>query len=276
MAWLFRTRQQAADGTIAGQIEALRIAILRFAIVLIAAAVIVFLNAGWVYETLILGPRDPGFITNRMFCELGAVIKIPALCINQIRWSDVNLDLAGQFRFHLSLSINGALILVIPYLLLEIWWFIKPALYEREKKKSRGFVLVTSLLFYLGALFGYFIIMPFSVNFLAGYTVHPGIVNQFQLNSYIRTLISAVLSTGIVFEMPLLIFFLSRMGIITSSFLRKFRRHVVVALFIIAAIITPPDVISQMIVVIPLYLLFELGVKIASRNERNAEKEAII
>lgn len=276
MAWLFRPRQHAADGTLAGQLEALRFAILRFALVLVAAAIIVFLNAGWVYETLILGPRNPQFITNRLFCELGAVFEVPALCINQIRWSDVNLDLAGQFRFHLSLSINGAFILVIPYLLLEIWWFIKPALFVRERRKSRGFVLITSLLFYLGALFGYFIIMPLSVNFLASYSVHPGIINQFQLSSYIRTLLSAVLSTGVVFEMPLLIFFLSRMGIITSSFLRRFRRHVVVALFIIAAIITPPDVISQMIVVIPLYLLFELGVKIASRNERIAEKEAII
>jgi sec-independent protein translocase protein TatC len=256
-------------------LEVLRHAIIRIALALVVVAVVIFLNGGWVYENIILGPRNPGFLTNRLFCELGSRLEIPVLCINSVEWSDVNLDLAGQFTFHLALSINGAFIVIVPYVLLELWWFVKPGLYARERRNSRGFVLVTSLLFYFGALFGYYIIMPLSVNFLANYTVHKSIINQFQLLSYIRILITTVLSTGLVFEMPLLIWFLSRMGIITTSFLRKFRKHVVVIISIVAAIITPPDVLSQLIVAIPLYLLFELGVRVAYRNEKRADAERV-
>lgn len=265
MQWPFKNNPTAEQSFI-DHLEALRFAFLRFAVVLVAASVIVFLNGGYLYEMVILGPRNPGFLTNRLFCELGTLLEIPALCINNVQWNDVNLDLAGQFRFHLSLSLNGALILTVPYLLLEVWWFVKPALSKANQKNARGFVLVTSLLFYLGALFGYYIIMPLAVNFLATYSVHASIVNQFQLYSYVRILLSTVISTGIVFEMPLLIYFLSRMGIITPAFLKKYRKHVIVILLIVAAIITPPDVLSQLIVAGPLYLLFELGVKVAGRK----------
>lgn len=246
---------------------------MRIALVLIAAAVLVFMHGSFLYEVIILGPRNPDFLTNRLFCELGTWLEIPILCINRLQWSDVNLDLAGQFRFHLALSINGAVMLIIPYLLLEVWWFVKPALYPRERKKARGFVLITSVLFYLGALFGYFIIMPLAVNFLANYSVHDSIVNQFQLYSYVRILLSTVLSAGIVFEMPVLIYFLSRMGIITTAFLKKYRKHVFVILLVLSAIITPPDVLSQFIVAIPLFLLFELGVRVARRNEKDSSKQ---
>ncbi|MFO7723039.1 MAG: twin-arginine translocase subunit TatC [Bacteroidales bacterium] len=257
-------------------LEALRYALMRTAVVLMVAAVIVFLYGQTVYEVVILGPRNPGFLTNRLFCALGTLLEVPALCINQLQWSDVNLDLAGQFRFHLSLSINGALMLVVPYIVLELWWFVKPALYPREKKRARGFVMITTILFWTGALFGYFIVMPLAVNFLANYTVHPDIVNQFQLYSYVRILLSTVLSTGLIFEMPVLIWFLARMGLITPAMLKQYRKHVVVVLLILSAIITPPDVLSQFLVAGPLYLLFELGVRVAGRNvERDGNEPSV-
>jgi sec-independent protein translocase protein TatC len=263
-----------ADTSFVDHLEALRFALMRIAVILLVAAVMVFFNGQVVYEAVILGPRNPGFLTNRLFCELGAFLEIPVLCINQLQWSDVNLDLAGQFRFHISLAINGALMLVIPYIVLELWWFVKPALYAREKRRARGFVVITSLLFWTGALFGYFIVMPLAVNFLANYTVHPGIVNQFQLYSYVRILVSTVLSTGIIFEMPVLIWFLARMGLVTPALLKQYRKHVVVILLILSAIITPPDVLSQFLVAGPLYLLFELGVKVAGRKSQPSEIEA--
>jgi sec-independent protein translocase protein TatC len=271
--WIpFRNSSPGSGASITDHLEALRYALLRIVVVLIVAAVGVFLYGQVIYETVILGPRNPGFLTNRLFCDLGAWLSIPALCINQLQWSDVNLDLAGQFRFHLSLAINGALILTIPYIVLELWWFVKPALYPREKKRARGFVIITTLLFWTGALFGYFVVMPLAVNFLANYTVHPGIVNQFQLYSYVRILVSTVLSTGIIFEMPVLIWFLARMGLVTPAFLKQYRRHVVVILLILSAIITPPDVLSQFLVAGPLYLLFELGVKVAATKSGNESK----
>jgi sec-independent protein translocase protein TatC len=271
--WIpFRNSSPGSGASITDHLEALRYALLRIVVVLIVAAVGVFLYGQVIYETVILGPRNPGFLTNRLFCDLGAWLSIPALCINQLQWSDVNLDLAGQFRFHLSLAINGALILTIPYIVLELWWFVKPALYPREKKRARGFVIITTLLFWTGALFGYFVVMPLAVNFLANYTVHPGIVKQFQLYSYVRILVSTVLSTGIIFEMPVLIWFLARMGLVTPAFLKQYRRHVVVILLILSAIITPPDVLSQFLVAGPLYLLFELGVKVAATKSGNESK----
>lgn len=260
---LFAIRQKSSEGSFFDHLEALRASLVRIALVLAAAAILVFLNGAWMYESIILGPRNPGFLTNRLFCELGSILEIKALCINNLQWQDTNLDLAGQFKYHLSLSIQGGVILIVPYIILELWWFVKPALYPRERKKARGFVLITSFLFYLGALFGYFIIMPLAVNFLAGYTLHQGIINQFQLSSYVKILSSTILSTGLIFEMPVMIWFLARMGIITGEFLKRYRKHVVVVLLLLSAIITPPDILSQFLVAIPLYILFELGIKVA-------------
>jgi sec-independent protein translocase protein TatC len=271
---LFNT-SSGKELTFIDHLEALRFSLMRVAVVFIVGTAVVFLNGGVLYEVVVLGPRNPDFLTNRLFCQLGSLMEIPALCINQLQWSDVNLDLAGQFRFHLSLAVNGGFLLIIPYLLLETWWFVRPALFPRERKRARGFVLITSFLFYLGALFGYYVIMPLAVNFLASYTVHPSIVNQFQLTSYVRILVTTVLSTGLVFEMPVLIWFLARMGIITPAFLKKYRKHVIIILLIVAAIVTPPDVLSQFLVVIPLYLLFELGVKVAGRTSKNVHNEDI-
>ncbi len=239
---------------------------MRIALVLLAVAVVVFLNGHLLYEYIILGPRNPGFLTNRLFCELGDWLEVPVLCLNTITWNDVNLDLAGQFRFHLALSLQGALILIIPYILAEVWWFVKPALYDHEKVKARGFVLITSLLFYTGALFGYFVVMPLAVNFLASYQLHQSIDNMFQLQSYIRILATTVLSAGVVFEMPVLIYFLTRTGLITTAYIKKYRKHVFVLLLILSAIITPPDVLSQFVVVIPLYLLFEAGLRVGAKE----------
>jgi len=273
---IFTHRSSGEEQSFFDHLDTLRYALMRIALVLLVAAIVVFLNGNWLYEVVLLGPRDPGFLTNRLFCNLGEWMEVPALCINTITWNDVNLELAGQFRFHISLSLQGGLMLIIPYILAEIWWFVRPALYLHERKKARGFVLITSILFYLGAFFGYFIVTPLAVNFLAGYQLHQSIDNMFQLHSYVRILATTVMSSGVVFEMPVLIWFLTRTGVITPQFLARYRKHVFVVLLILSAVITPPDVLSQFIVVIPLYLLFELGVKVAAGKPQDIEKQTDI
>jgi sec-independent protein translocase protein TatC len=173
--------------------------------------------------------------------------------------------MAGQFSTHIMVSIVAGFIVAFPYVFWEIWRFIKPALHSNEKKHARGAVFFSSLLFLTGVLFGYFVIVPLSVHFLGNYSVSEQVLNQINLGSYISTVTSVVLAAGIIFELPVIIFFLSKAGLVTPSFLRKYRKHAIVLILILAAIITPPDVFSQILVSLPLILLYEIGILISKR-----------
>ena len=180
--------------------------------------------------------------------------------------------MAGQFSAHIWTSIWAGVILAFPYVLYEVWKFISPALYENERKLARGFILTASLLFFIGVLFGYYLITPLSVNFLGSYSVSPEVRNQIDLNSYISVVRSSVISCGIIFELPIVVYFLTKLGVITPAFMRKYRRHAVIVVLIIAAIITPPDVVSQIIVSIPIMLLYEISIFISAyvlKKEQN-------
>jgi sec-independent protein translocase protein TatC len=182
--------------------------------------------------------------------------------------------MAGQFNMHIFISIVTGLILTVPYFLWELWRFIKPALSENERKHSGGFVIITSFLFLIGVVFSYFLIVPLTINFLGTYYVSENVENYFTLSSYINTITSLTFATGIVFELPVMVYFLTRIGILTPKFLKKYRRHAIVIILIIAAIITPPDVFSQTMVAIPLYLLFEISIyicKIVYRKKHAAD-----
>ena len=176
--------------------------------------------------------------------------------------------MSGQFTTHVWVSFIGGLIVSFPYVFWELWRFIKPGLYEKEQNYTRGIVLYASVLFLLGVLFGYYLIAPLSVNFLGGYQVSTAVYNTIDLNSYISTVTTLTLATGATFEMPILVYFLTKIGLIGPTFLRTYRRHAIVVLLIIAAIITPPDVISQVIVTLPLLLLYEISILIAARVEK--------
>lgn len=249
-------------------LEALRWHLIRSALAVMVLTVAAFVFKDFLFDQVIFAPADPSFWTNRNMCLLADKLDIPALCINQTPLKLQNISMSGQFTIHMWVAFLTGVIVAFPYIFWEIWQFIKPALYEVETRKSRGAIVVVSLLFILGVLFGYYIIAPMSISFLVGYQVSARVENIVTLESYISTISGIVFSSGVLFELPIFILFLARVGLVTSSFLKKYRKHAIVLIFIIAAIITPPDVVSQIMVSLPLMLLYEASIVVAKRQER--------
>jgi sec-independent protein translocase protein TatC len=252
--------------------------VLRWLLIRSIIAVLVFTSLGlifkdFIFDNIILAPKRADFITNRLLCWLGQKVNIDYFCVNDLNLKIINTELTGQFTTHLNISIVGGLILAIPYILWEIWRFVKPALKEKERKHSKSFVFVTSGLFFSGVLFAYFVVVPLMVNFLGKYKVSETVDNYVNLSSYISTVTNLTFAVGCVFEFPVLVYFLTKIGILNPAFLRKYRRHTIVLILIVAAIITPPDVFSQILVSIPLYALFEMSIYISQRIYNKKQKQ---
>jgi sec-independent protein translocase protein TatC len=254
-------------------LEVLRKYLFRSIIGVLVFAVIAFFFKDVIFDIIIFGPRNSDFITNRLLCELANNININSLCINQNTFNIINIDLAGQFKAHILISFIIGLMLGFPYVTSQLWAFVKPALRTTEIKKSRGIIFVVSLLFTIGVLFGYFIIVPLTINFLSNYSVSAEITNQISFSSYISTITTISLSTGLVFELPVLVYFLSKIGLLTPKSMKKRRKHAIVIAFILSGIITPPDVFSQFLVALPLIGLYELSIGI---SRRVAKKRVVI
>lgn len=252
-------------------LEELRWHLMRAAIAVVVLMVVLFINKDFVFDKLIFGPQRSDFITYRFFCYVGNALHIPELCFGQIPMKLISTTMSGQFTLHIWVSFVGGFILAFPYIFWEIWRFIKPGLYENEQKYATGIVFYVSLLFAFGVSFGYFIIAPMSVSFLGSYSVSDSVSNAVDINSYISTVTTLTLSTGAAFEMPVIIYFFTKIGLVGSSFLRSYRRHAIVIILIVSAIITPPDVISQVIVSLPLMGLYEISILIAKRVEKRSE-----
>ena len=220
--------------------------------------IIIALNIQYVYDHIIFAPKSPNFITYKLFCKIS-----DALCIKEIPIHIINRQMSGQFSAHIWTSIIFGIIIAFPYIVYELWKFIKPALYENEKKQGFYFIVVSSLLFLTGVLFGYYVITPLSVNFLGNYFVTSEIVNNIDLGSYNSLVRTTVLANGIVFELPIIIFFLAKMGIVTDKFLKTNRKYALIVILLLSALITPPDIVSQVIVAIPLMILYEVSIYIA-------------
>jgi sec-independent protein translocase protein TatC len=188
----------------------------------------------------------------------------------------ISIKMAGQFSMHIMVSLVAGIVVAFPYIFYQFWRFIVPALYPKEKSVARGAVLVSSLLFMLGVGFGYFIISPLTIHFFSSYSVSDAVTNQINLVSFVSTISSMLLSSGVVFELPVLIYFLSKIGLVTPSFLKKYRKHALVIILLLAAIITPPDIFSQLLVSLPLYLLYEAGIIISRRIERKRKNQEAI
>ncbi len=203
----------------------------------------------------------------------GHQLNIEALCINTNPVNLINIKMAGQITTHIVVALVAGLIMAFPVIIYEFWRFFKPALHSNEAKHARGAVLASSLLFFTGVLFGYFLLAPLSIHFLSSYEISDDVVNQINIRSYIGTITSICLATGIIFELPIIAFFLTKIGIITPAFMRKYRKHAIVVIFIVAAIITPPDVFSQILVCIPLLLLYEVSIGISARVMKRKDKE---
>lgn len=253
-------------------LDALRGHLFRSAIAIVVLAIVAFINREFIFDQLILAPKDPEFITNRLLCHLGVLTNIPSLCLGNFDLKIININLSGQFTTHMYISFFAGLIVAAPYVIWEIWRFIKPALYDKERKNSRGAVFSMSLLFILGVLFSYFLIVPLTLSFFGTYQVSESVSNQISLASYISTVVSVTFSLGVVFELPVFVFFLTKVGIITPEFLKRNRKYTLVILLTIAAIITPPDIISQILVTIPLYGLYELSILVSTRISKRLDQ----
>lgn len=254
-------------------LEELRWHIVRGLIAIIVLAVVAFLNRHIIFDNIILAPKDSEFITNKLLCRLADIISVKGLCIDNLNLNIINIKMSGQFLVHMYVSIVAGIIVAFPYIIWEVWTFIRPALYSNERKYTTGAVVVCSLLFIAGILFAYFLIVPLTINFLGTYQVSEFVQNKVSLNSYISTVVSVTFGVGLVFELPVFVYFLTKVGILTPQFMKKNRKYMIVILLIISAIITPPDVFSQIMVVIPLLGLYELSILISKRVYRKRRIE---
>ncbi len=255
-------------------LEELRGHLIRSALAVFVFAVLAFISKDFLFNRVILAPKEPYFITNRAFCWLSEQLSMPALCINRHPVDLINIELAGQFTTHIVVSVIAGIIIAVPYIVWEIWRFISPGLNERERANSRGAVVVISGLFLTGILFAYFLIVPLSVNFLGSYQVSELVENQIALRSFITTVTTITFAAGILFELPVFVFFLSKAGILTPETMRKQRKIAFVLIIALAALITPPDIFSQVMVGIPLFILYEISIRISQRTIDKAQAEA--
>lgn len=249
-------------------LEALRWHIIRALASIVIVAIGVFLAKTIVFDKIILGPTDPDFPTYRFFCRFGE-----ALCFHPEGLEIITRDISEQFLSHIKVSIWLGLVVAFPYVFWEFWRFIKPGLYAKERRAAKGVVAICSFLFLTGVAFGYFIISPFAITFLSSYSVSDKIANTTTLSTLVNSMTMFTIPTGLVFELPVVIYFLAKVGLVTAAFLRNYRRHAVVVILIASAIITPPDVITQFLVGIPLYGLFEVGIIIAERVEKKQQEK---
>ncbi|MFK8269689.1 twin-arginine translocase subunit TatC [Capnocytophaga stomatis] len=253
-------------------LEELRWHLIRSTMAVLIVAVLAFIYKDYVFA-IIFGPKEGDFFTYRMFCKLGQLFDYKSVfCARELPFTLQNRTMAGQFSAHIWTSIWTGVIVAFPYILYELWKFISPGLYENERKLASGFIIVASALFFSGILFGYYLIAPLSVNFLGSYSVSSEVQNQIDLSSYISIVRSSVIACGLVFELPIIVYFLTKLGLVTPSFMRKYRKHSIVVILIISAIITPPDVTSQIIVTIPILVLYELSIFISKYVIKKDEK----
>jgi sec-independent protein translocase protein TatC len=252
-------------------IDALRGHLIRSAIAIVVMGVVAFLNKYILFDVILFGPTRPHFWTYDLMCSLSQWLTgSNEYCIREMGFVLSNISMAGQFTEHLFTSVLAGIILAFPYVLWEFWKFIKPALSKQEINYAKGLVFFSSCLFFMGILFGYFFLAPLSINFLGSYRVSDLVSNEINLESYISFISTITFATGLIFEMPILVYFLTKIGLIGSRWMRKNRKYAVVVILVLSGLLTPsPDMASQVMMFIPLYTLYELSILVAAAVERN-------
>ena len=268
---------QPEEMSFMGHLEALRWHLMRSVIVWLVAAIVIFVFIDWVYDEIILAPSSANFITYGALCRFGHWLHIgDGLCMPPVKIDFQVTEVNGTFTSAISIALIGSIIISFPYLFWEFWRFVKPALSPKEKKYARGSIFWVSLCFFFGAAFGYYLLAPFTFNFLASFTLGKSgaIIYRPSINDYIDSLTNLILGCGIAFELPILAYVLGKIGLITAKFLKRYRKYAFIIILIVAAVITPsPDVTSQTIVAIPLLLLYEISVMLVARIDRKKAKE---
>lgn len=270
-----RNPNPAGEMNFLDHIEELRWHIVRSATAIVIGAILVFWKVEWIFDNIILGPAHKSFISYKWFCALGRLLHSESLCNTQINMKFQNTAVTGQFMLALSVSTMGGFVLMFPYVLWEMWKFVKPALKDKEIRMARGIVFWCSLLFFAGVCFAYFIVAPYTINFFGTYSLSPLFENIITIENYYDTMSNLILALGAVFELPILVYFLSRIGILTPEFLRAKRRYAFLILFILSMVIAPPDVFSCLLIFVPLYILFEISVAISARTSRARKRREL-
>lgn len=254
-------------------LEELRWLLVRSSIAIVILAVAVYFVSDYIFNEIIFGPTKVDFITYRFFCDASHYLGFAeTICIEELPFTIQNTTMEGQVNVFVWTCITAGFILGFPYILWEVWKFISPALYEKERKYAKVFVFTASLLFFMGVLFGYYVIVPMSVNFVATFSVAEVVKNEFNLESYISMIKTSVIAGGLFFELPIIIYLLTKLGLVTPTFLQNTRKYAVVIVLIIAAIVTPPDVVSQVTVAVPMLLIYEISILISKFVVKKQEK----
>lgn len=256
-------------------LEVLRGHLFRSVIAIAAGAIIVGVFHNFFVKGILMGPTHSDFPTYKILCKIGKALNIKKLCMEGIGVKMQSTSVSGQFSVFFNVILIGGFIIAFPYIFHQFWKFVKPALTRKELRNTRGVIFWVSLLFFMGVLFGYFVIAPYTVNFFANFQLDENIENRWTITSYLDTLVPLILGTGLAFQLPLAIHFLAKIGIVTSKFLRKYRKHAIVIMLIVAGIITPPDMLSQIVVTFPLVLLYEISIGLAKKVERQKKQDEI-
>ena len=256
-------------------LEDLRWHLIRATLGIVIAATLAGIFYKFIFDVIIFGPTRMDFPTYNGLCQVSKFLGIndTTFCADEFPFIIQNRTVAGQFSAHIWTSIYAGFIIAFPYVLYQLWSFISPGLKSKEKKSSRGFLVIASLLFFTGVLFGYYIVTPLSINFLANYNISDQISNEFDISSVIAIVRSSALASGFVFELPIIIYFLTKIGLVTPQFLRKYRKYALVIVLILSAVITPPDIASQVIVAIPILILYQVSIYISAVVVRNQKRK---
>jgi sec-independent protein translocase protein TatC len=257
-------------------LEDLRWHLIRSTLAVVILGTVAFMAKDFIFDVLIFGPKNPDFPTYKFLCRLATNIGLEdSFCFTEVQFRIQSRTMAGQFSAHIWTSIMAGFIVAFPYVLYEFWKFVSPGLKDNERSTSRGFIFIASILFFIGVLFGYYVVTPLSINFLGSYRVSDQVFNDFDLSNYIGLVRASVLASGLIFELPIIIYFLTKVGVVTPQFLRKYRKFALVIVLIISAIITPPDIASQVIVSVPVLLLYEVSIYISAwvvRKQKRKDK----
>ncbi|MGB1383985.1 MAG: twin-arginine translocase subunit TatC [Flavobacteriales bacterium] len=249
-------------------LEELRRRLFVSALAVFSGGIVLFVMKDWVFDVVLFGPRNPEFISYRAWCALShAIGSGDALCVEQISYELINTTMLGNFSAHIVVSLVGGVILAFPVLIHQVWAFVRPALKSAERQAARGAGFASSVLFLAGVAFGYYLIAPLSLQFLGNYDLGD-VASRIAVMSYVKTVASITLAAGLVFQLPVLVYFLSKAGLVTAPMLKSYRRHALVAILALSAVITPPDVTSQILVSLPVLFLYEMGIWIARRQDK--------
>ncbi len=272
-------KKESSEMSFLDHLEDLRWHLIRSVLAIVIAGTVAFMFSGFIFDVIIFGPKKMDFPTYKYLCNISEFFSLDStFCAESFPFTIQNRTMGGQFTADIWTAIYSGMIIAFPYIIYQLWSFISPGLHPNERQHSRGFIFITSLLFFTGVLFGYYIVTPLSINFLGTYSVSSEITNEIDLGSYISLVRSSSLASGFVFELPIIMYFLTKIGVVTPEILRKYRKYALVVVLILSAVITPPDVASQVIVAIPILILYQISIYISGivvRNQKRRERKKL-